>query len=89
MKIKGEQDSAQHYKAIADKESYIADLLTKLKNDESGLTEKQSTSNDDFGDMDSMEGGLVDVRNQVELAAEMIKVKLISQLNTNHKISER
>ena len=77
MKIKGEQDCVQLHKAIAEKESYIADLLTKQKNEESGASEKHSTSNDDFGQMDSMEGGLVDVKNQVELAADMIKVDLI------------
>ena len=39
------------------------------------MKEENLNDKDDFREMDSMEGGLVDVRNQVEIAAEVIKVE--------------
>ena len=77
LKIQGEQNSAQYNKTIEEKESYISDLLLQLKNDQSSANDSKLDNTDDFKEMDSMEGGLVDVKNQVELAADMIKVDLI------------
>ena len=74
LKIQGEQNLAQHNKTIEEKESYISDLLLQLKNDQSNANESKLDNADDFREMDSMEGGLVDVRNQIEMAAGVIKV---------------
>ena len=74
LKIQGERNSAQHTKKIEEKESYISDLLLQLKNDQSNANESKLDNTDDFKEMDSMEGGLVDVRNQIEMAAGVIKV---------------
>ena len=74
LKIQGEQNSAQYTRTIEEKESYISDLLLQLKNDQSNANESKLDNTDDFKEMDSMEGGLVDVRNQIEMAAGVIKV---------------
>jgi len=73
LKIQGEQNSSQYTKTIEEKESYISDLLLQLKNDQSNANESKLDNTDDFKEMDSMEGGLVDVRNQIEMAAGVIK----------------
>ena len=50
-------------------------MQLKLDKAQSDAKEENLNDKDDFREMDSMEGGLVDVRNQVEIAAEVIKVE--------------
>ena len=67
----------KHNKAMEEKESFISELQMKLKDGQSALNKNDLSDRDDFTEMDSMEGGLVDVRNQIEIAADVIKVCLI------------
>ena len=62
---------------MEEKESFISELQMKLKDGQSDLNKNDLSDRDDFTEMDSMEGGLVDVRNQIEIAADVIKVYLI------------
>ena len=75
LKLQGEQNLIKHIKALEEKDSRISDLQLKLDKAQSDADEDNLKDKDDFREMDSMEGGLVDVRNQVEIAAEVIKVE--------------
>ena len=75
LKIQAEQNLIKHNKAMEEKESRISDLQLKLDSSQSDENKGNLNDEDDFREMDSMEGGLVDVRNQVEIAAEVIKVE--------------
>jgi len=73
LKIQAEQNLIKHNKAMEEKDSRISDLQLKLDSSQSDADKGNLNDKDDFREMDSMEGGLVDVRNQVEIAAEVIK----------------
>ena len=75
LKQQGEQNLIKHNKAMEEKDLRISDLQLKLDSSQSDADKGNLNDKDDFREMDSMEGGLVDVRNQVEIAAEVIKVE--------------
>ena len=84
LKFQGEQNLIKHNKAMEEKDSRISDLQLKLDKAQSDGNEDNLNDKDDFREMDSMEGGLVDVRNQVEIAAEVIKVELTKCIYKNY-----
>ena len=59
-------------KTIEEKDIYISELLKKLQIGKN--VENEKNVGNDFRDLESMEGGLVDVRKQIALAATIIKV---------------
>ena len=81
LKIEGDQTSVQLNKNIEEKDIYISELLKKLQNGKN--VENEKNVGNDFRDLESMEGGLVDVRKQIALAATIIKVPFLFVRN-NH-----
>jgi hypothetical protein len=79
LKIEGDQNSVSLMKTIEEKDIYIAELLKKLLNGKN--VENEKNVGNDFRDLESMEGGLVDVRKQIALAATIIKVLFLFVCN--------
>ena len=75
LKIEGDQTSMQLNKTIEEKDIYISELLKKLQNGKH--VENEKNVGNDFRDLESMEGGLVDVRKQIALAATIVKVRYL------------
>ena len=74
MKIQGERNTMQLNKTIQEKEMQVSELLRNFQNDRNSANE--ATEGNDFQDLESMEGGLVDVKKQIQFATALIKVLL-------------
>ena len=79
MKIQGERNTMQMDKTIHEKEMQVSELLKNFQNDRNSVNEKNEGN--EFRDLENMEGGLVDVKKQIALAATTIKVLYYHFLN--------
>jgi len=71
LKIQGERNTMQMDKTIHEKEMQVSELLKNFQNDRNSVNEKNEGN--EFRDLENMEGGLVDVKKQIALAATTIK----------------
>ena len=83
LKIEGEQNTMQLNQIIKEKDIQVAGLLQKFPN--AGNLPNVKNESNDLKDLENKEGGLVDVKKQIALAAAIIKVRVIIHANTFHE----
>ena len=75
LKIEGEENVLKLNLQIGEKDSQVVELLKQVKSHEELPNTKSEFNDNDLKDMESKEGGLVDVKKQIGFAANMVKVR--------------